>query len=139
MCPDYERYRAELMATSQDHERSATYSRKFNAALWFYDRDQLDECAESAQDLLDDPALPVHHRMRILILLALITGGHDAEECRIEAEQLWRMAHMQYSSPTFDEEEALKGTSDPAGCVESRAGLRAFGGSARVDVGRRRS
>ncbi|KAK0306637.1 hypothetical protein LTR91_012497 [Friedmanniomyces endolithicus] len=107
MCPDYERYRAELMATSQDHERSATYSRKFNAALWFYDRDQLDECAESAQDLLDDPALPVHHRMRILILLALITGGHDAEECRIEAEQLWRMAHMQYSSPTFDEEEAL--------------------------------
>jgi len=45
--------------------------------------------------------------MRTLILLALITGWHDAEECRIEAEQLWRMAHMQYSSPTFDEEEAL--------------------------------
>ncbi|KAK0837141.1 hypothetical protein LTR03_013044 [Friedmanniomyces endolithicus] len=107
MCPGYETYRAELMATSQHHERSATYSRKFNAALWFYDRNQLNECAESARDLLDDPGLPRYHRMKTLILLASITGWHDAEECRIEAEQFWRGARVQYSSPTFDEEEAL--------------------------------
>ncbi len=44
--------RAALRAMSQDHERSATYSRKYNAALWFYDRNQLNECAVCATALV---------------------------------------------------------------------------------------
>ncbi|KAK1817833.1 hypothetical protein LTR12_007704 [Friedmanniomyces endolithicus] len=118
---------------SQDDERSATYSRKFNATLWFYERDQLDECAESAQDLLDDPDLPRFHRMKTLILLASITGWDDAEDCRIEAEQLWRMAHMQYSSPTFDEAEALTELRTQLDALKASQDYELFGGPPRGD------
>ncbi|KAK1076442.1 hypothetical protein LTR33_008945 [Friedmanniomyces endolithicus] len=113
---------------SQDHERSATYSRKYNAALWFYDRNQLNECAESAQDLLDDPDLPRFHRMKTLILLASITGWHDAEDCRVEAEQLWRMARVQYSIPTFDEEEALTELRKQLDALKAAQDYELFGG-----------
>ncbi|KAK1822062.1 hypothetical protein LTR12_003408 [Friedmanniomyces endolithicus] len=113
---------------SQDHERSAVYSRKFNAVRAFYESDSLDECAESAQDLLDDPDLPRNHRIRTLLLLAAVTDWHDAEACRVEAEQLWYMARRQYSSPTFREEQTLGELRNALDFLKTQQDLELFGG-----------
>ncbi|KAK1062462.1 hypothetical protein LTR74_010301 [Friedmanniomyces endolithicus] len=109
---------------SQDHVRYARYSRKYNAALWFYDRNQLNERAHKTFSTIR------FHRMKTLILLASITGWHDAEDCRIEAEQFWVTARNQYSSHTctFDEEEALTELRTQLDALKAAQDFELFGG-----------
>jgi hypothetical protein len=65
----------------------------FNEANHLWDEDRLEECVTKARELLQDPAIPHFHRMKTLLLLDSTLGDwHEANDCCIDAEALWRIA-----------------------------------------------
>ena len=65
--------------------------RAFNDLHALFEDDQLQECVDQAQELLESN-LPRHFRIKVLVLLATAAEDwHDSESCRSEAEMLWSM------------------------------------------------
>jgi hypothetical protein len=62
-----------------------------NHLVDLYNDDMLDECAEGAEELIQDYAMPLYHRMKVLILLANVqVGWEPAEGYLVRAEAVWR-------------------------------------------------
>jgi hypothetical protein len=69
-----------------------------NHLIKLYNDDMLDECAEGAEELLQDYSLPLYHRMKVLILLADVQVERElAESCLVRSEALWR--HIRRANP----------------------------------------
>jgi hypothetical protein len=69
-----------------------------NHLVQLYNDDMLDECAEGAEELLQDYSLPLYHRMKVLILLADVQIEWElAESCLVRSEALWR--HIRRANP----------------------------------------
>lgn len=78
------------MATESLIDRQFTDA--YNQIHELYDNDELDECIEQAQQLLQDPAIPRYHRMKTYILLVSTIGEWtEANGYRSQAETLWRI------------------------------------------------
>lgn len=85
------------------------FSKDLNEAIRLFDIGQTDECLALGMDILEDrgcpryvsPILPTYythrsdlrryHRMKTLVLLgSVIADWNDANQCRVDAEALWR-------------------------------------------------
>ena len=67
------------------------YSNSFNKLWQLFRNDQLQECVNGCQELLDDPGLPPYHRIRVLILNGhCIQGWRNREILRLKALKLFR-------------------------------------------------
>jgi hypothetical protein len=64
-----------------------------NHLIGLYNDDMLDECAEGAEELLKDYAMPRYFRMKVLVMLAnLQVDWEPAEDYLVRSESLWRYA-----------------------------------------------
>ncbi|KAF2133565.1 hypothetical protein P153DRAFT_363735 [Dothidotthia symphoricarpi CBS 119687] len=78
------------MATESQIDKRFTEG--FNEANDHYRDDRLEECVAKARELLNDPAIPRYYRMRTLVLLGSTLGEWgEANDCRLEAEAMWRI------------------------------------------------
>jgi hypothetical protein len=98
------------------------FTNGFNEANDLYNEGILDRCIEKSYALLNDPAIPIFHRIKTLILLASTLGDwNDANEHRIEAETLWRAVrrwHPQGRDTIVDEHMTeIRGTLDELDAV----------------------
>jgi hypothetical protein len=63
-----------------------------NEATDLADQGLLEECVVKARELLADDACPRYHRMKTLLLLAAVLDDwYQANECRQDADALWRI------------------------------------------------
>jgi len=77
------------MTTASDIDKA--FTKALNEAGSFCNKDRLDKCTEMARALLAHKSTSRHHRMKALMLLASTLGDwEDANNCRVEAETLWR-------------------------------------------------
>jgi hypothetical protein len=62
-----------------------------NHLVDLYNDDMLDECADGAEELIQDYSMPLYHRMKVLILLANVqVGWEPAEAYLVRAEAVWQ-------------------------------------------------
>lgn len=84
---------------SDTAQTSQTFAQALNQLLGFYEAEELQKCADGAQDLLDDPALPRYHRIKTLVLLAHCLDEYaDILDCSWEAERLYLVARDAFPS-----------------------------------------
>ncbi|EUC43439.1 hypothetical protein COCMIDRAFT_100857 [Bipolaris oryzae ATCC 44560] len=68
------------------------FAREFNSAKALHDNELLDDCVESARELLEDPVVPRFHRMKTLLLLgSALEDLNEACDCLEEADKLWKL------------------------------------------------
>ena len=69
------------------------FTNGFNQANEYYKTDELIKCIDLCRDLLKDPTIPRYHKMKTLTLLGATVGDwHEAHDCLLEAEALWKLA-----------------------------------------------
>ncbi|KAJ8113067.1 hypothetical protein OPT61_g4723 [Boeremia exigua] len=78
----------------------------FNEANALYKASELFECIDLCYKLLDEPEIPRYHKMKTLVLLGATVGDwHEAKDCRVDAESLWKIGrrwHPEGEDETVD-------------------------------------
>ncbi|KAK1091249.1 hypothetical protein LTR48_006688 [Friedmanniomyces endolithicus] len=86
-----------------------TYKASYDACYALYDKDELAECVDQAQDLLDDSGLPRFFRIKLLVLMAACIGDFWEEaEILKEADRVWHHVRSYHRRGDTEVDECLE-------------------------------
>lgn len=85
------------------------FTKDYNKAEDFFEKDELEACIEECQELLEKPDCPCYYRIKTLILLgSSIDDLSEVGECNQEASRLWALARDVHSRNDAAANEALE-------------------------------
>jgi hypothetical protein len=87
-----------------------SWSHAFNVCQNLYDDDELEDCIDATEQDLDDPSLPLYHRMRYeLLLVRCHEDWHEANDALIRCEAIFQSVSTNHKDdPDEDVQKGLQ-------------------------------